>query len=67
MCGSVNDCASPNVCDTSGHCIAPVSAPSGDSGGCALEARAPANDRDAVWMLAALVVVGAASRRRRTR
>jgi hypothetical protein len=35
-CASVNDCASPNVCDTTNHCVAPApSSSSGSSGGCA--------------------------------
>jgi MYXO-CTERM domain-containing protein len=63
-CGSVNDCAPGNVCDTNGHC-APAAQQAGDSGGCAVARGAGGDAGD--WEGAALVaiVAVAATRRRR--
>lgn len=66
MCGSVDDCVSPSICDVSGKCIAPPSNLA-DAGGCSI-GRAGARDAEGV-VGAALIAMGfaaAALRRRRS-
>jgi MYXO-CTERM domain-containing protein len=64
-CASVNDCAAPNVCDGTGHCV--VSSGNGDaggSGGCAVTAARERGDLAAIGLLLALVFVRRVRRRR---
>jgi hypothetical protein len=61
-CASVADCVSPNICDTTGHCVAAPSQTSGDSGGCAL---APGNASSGGAASALAVVLALAVRRKR--
>jgi hypothetical protein len=62
-CMSVDDCAVPNVCDPTGHCIAPSAGSAGSSGGCAVGARG-APETGAPWavFLAACTIAGAKRR-----
>jgi hypothetical protein len=66
-CNSVSDCAPPNVCDPMNHCVAPTSAPSGDSGGCAMGARRDASNGGGAWLAATLAALAIVSRGCRTR
>jgi hypothetical protein len=50
-CATVDDCASPDVCDTSGACIPPPDSTSGAGGGCAA-AGAGAGGDGAGWLVA---------------
>ncbi len=67
-CNSVSDCTAPNVCDSTGACIAPAAAngATGDSGGCSVASGATAGVRsDVAWL--AVVGVGLAFGRIRRR
>ncbi len=65
-CTSVSDCIAPNVCDTTGACVAPAAAngATGDSGGCSV-ASAGANGERGGFAWAALAGIGIAVMARR--
>ena len=58
-CVSVNDCVAPNVCSSSGKCIAPVGAPSEE--GCSTSG---STDSGTVWPVLVLLGLGARRKRR---
>jgi hypothetical protein len=69
-CGTISDCAPPNVCDTNGQCVAPpTSQDSGSSGGCAIAfgESHESHDRASLFVLGFVAVVVGAARRRRAR
>jgi hypothetical protein len=68
-CGTVADCASPNVCDTSGHCVAPPStSDAGSSGGCVVgRAAAPSGFGGGAGALVAFAALARRNRRRHAR
>jgi hypothetical protein len=65
-CGTVADCAAPNVCDQQAHCVAPPSSDTGSSGGCAVGPRgSPAPVEAGACTILVLTALRAARRKRR--
>src|SRR5262249_53215401 len=64
-CTSVDDCQSPNVCDTDGKCKqAPAASKPSSDGGCSVPAGGSSGD--AAWVFAGLAAAWLARRRRAT-
>jgi MYXO-CTERM domain-containing protein len=64
-CASVADCVAPNVCNSSGQCVAPA-ASSGSSGGCRA-APGGASNWGGVWLLGVTLLARRMRRRTPTR